>query len=125
MAAIKGQKEDKIFSKNTGYYCAVQSLDAIKALHDLGYVHRDIKPANFVIGLRGTVTCNTVFMVDFGIARKFLKEDGSIKTPRPKVKRLEWQYSVVIVFTHLDKVQGDCSLRTIGHTQTGRAGTQR
>lgn len=85
MADIKRRQRDRVFTQNTGYYCAVKSLEAIKDLHNLGYVHRDIKPANFVIGLRGTATYNNIFMVDFGIARKFVGADGSIKTPRQKV----------------------------------------
>ena len=56
-------------------------------MHDLGFLHRDIKPANFVIGAPGTKDANTVYVVDYGIARKILDAKGSMLTPRRKVKK--------------------------------------
>lgn len=72
-------------SPNTAFYCAVQTLEAIQQLHDLGYVHRDIKPSNFVIGRRETPDFNTIYIVDFGIARKYVDDRGRVKTPREQV----------------------------------------
>ncbi|KAF7638297.1 Protein kinase domain-containing protein [Meloidogyne graminicola] len=86
LADIKRGRQHKIFSPSTGYYCAIQSLEAIRDLHDLGYVHRDIKPGNFVIGLPRTQFQNIVYMVDFGIARKFIGADGRIRNPRDRTK---------------------------------------
>ncbi|CAK5097561.1 unnamed protein product [Meloidogyne enterolobii] len=83
---IKRAYRKRIFSPNTAYYCAIQSIDAIKEMHDLGFLHRDIKPANFVIGMQGSKYCNTVFVVDYGIARKILDAKGSMLTPRRKIK---------------------------------------
>jgi len=48
-------------------------------------LHRDIKPANFVLGRARTNDWNTVYMVDFGIARKCVDEHGHMLTPRGKV----------------------------------------
>uniref|UniRef100_A0A914N1Y9 non-specific serine/threonine protein kinase n=1 Tax=Meloidogyne incognita TaxID=6306 RepID=A0A914N1Y9_MELIC len=83
---IKRAYRKRIFSPNTAYYCAIQSIDAIKEMHDLGFLHRDIKPANFVIGAPGSKNANTVYVVDYGIARKFLDAKGSMLTPRRKIK---------------------------------------
>uniref|UniRef100_A0A914M1D1 non-specific serine/threonine protein kinase n=1 Tax=Meloidogyne incognita TaxID=6306 RepID=A0A914M1D1_MELIC len=83
---IKRAYRKRIFSPNTAYYCAIQSIDAIKELHDLGFLHRDIKPANFVIGMAGTKNADMVFVVDYGIARKILDAKGSMLTPRRKIK---------------------------------------
>ena len=49
-------------------------LDAIEELHDRGYIHRDIKPSNFVMG-KGK-TRNKVFMVDFGLGKVHLTNNG-------------------------------------------------
>lgn len=86
LADIKRRRQERIFSQNTGYYCAQECLEAIRDLHNLGFVHRDIKPANFVIGQRRKQNFNMVFMVDFGIAREFKDKQGSMKTPREKTK---------------------------------------
>ncbi|CAP29899.2 Protein CBG10487 [Caenorhabditis briggsae] len=53
--------------RSTPYIIAIQSLEAVRDLHALGYLHRDIKPANFAVGLGPTEP--TVFMLDFGICR--------------------------------------------------------
>ncbi|KAL7079131.1 hypothetical protein ACQ4LE_001234 [Meloidogyne hapla] len=83
---IKRGYRKRIFSANTAYYCAIQAIDAIKEMHELGFLHRDIKPANFVIGAPGSRNANTVYVVDYGIARKFLDQNGSMLTPRRKIK---------------------------------------
>ncbi|CAO4377293.1 unnamed protein product [Caenorhabditis nigoni] len=73
--------------RSTPYIIAIQSLEAVRDLHALGYLHRDIKPANFAVGLGPTEP--TVFMLDFGICRSFL--DPATKqhrAPRKSVKFL-------------------------------------
>nr|ACI49033.1 hypothetical protein Cbre_JD06.004 [Caenorhabditis brenneri] len=73
--------------RSTPYIVAIQSLEAVRDLHNLGYLHRDIKPANFAVGFGPTEP--TVFMLDFGIGRSFL--DPTTKqhrAPRKSVKFL-------------------------------------
>ncbi|CAD8056089.1 unnamed protein product [Paramecium sonneborni] len=48
---------------------AEQLLDIIEEVHKRGVIHRDIKPENILMG-RGNDT-NTVYLVDFGISKKF------------------------------------------------------
>ena len=52
----------------------IQMLELIKYIHSCGYIHRDIKPDNFVIGYGND--CNKLYMIDFGIAKKYLKKNG-------------------------------------------------
>ncbi|KAF7639178.1 Protein kinase domain-containing protein [Meloidogyne graminicola] len=104
---IKRTYRRRIFSANTAYYCAIQAIDAIKGMHELGFLHRDIKPANFVIGASGTRSENTVYVVDYGIARKFLDANGSMLTPRKKATQNK------LIFKN--QIQGHCSLRTCDH----------
>jgi serine/threonine protein kinase len=43
-------------------------------------VHRDIKPANFVLGLNSPQ--EEVTLVDFGLAKEHISEDGEVYPPR-------------------------------------------
>ena len=64
-------------------------LIAIQEVHDAGYIHRDIKPSNFVMG-----TCkerNQVYLVDFGLGKLHLKEDG---TPLEERKNMNFRGTV-------------------------------
>ncbi|CAI2334310.1 unnamed protein product [Caenorhabditis sp. 36 PRJEB53466] len=74
------------FSKHTAFNVAIQTVQAVKDLHSIGYLHRDIKPANYAVGLAESE--GTVYMLDFGIAKLFLDESGNHKIKRKKVKFL-------------------------------------
>ncbi|GMT21970.1 hypothetical protein PFISCL1PPCAC_13267, partial [Pristionchus fissidentatus] len=49
-----------------------QTLEAIAALHECGWLHRDIKPENFAVGR--PPKDNVIFMLDFGITKNYLDE---------------------------------------------------
>ncbi|KIH64909.1 hypothetical protein ANCDUO_04773 [Ancylostoma duodenale] len=57
------------YSRSTVIQCSIQTLIAVRDLHGIGYLHRDIKPQNYAVGLGEQQ--NTVYMLDFGIARKY------------------------------------------------------
>ena len=56
---------DKRLSLSTTVLLGVQIVEAIRKMHELGYIHRDIKPSNCCIGLHDERTC---FLLDFGLA---------------------------------------------------------
>lgn len=58
-----------------------QCLEAIEAIHSIGYLHRDIKPSNFAIGSQEKLR-SVVYMLDFGLCRYYLNRDGSLKIAR-------------------------------------------
>ena len=45
-------------------------LEAVKSLHDVGFIHRDIKEDNF------RVNQGKVFLVDLGSSKEFKDEDS-------------------------------------------------
>lgn len=46
-------------------------LDTVESFHKSGYIHNDIKPDNF------RIKANNFYIVDFGIAKSYKKEDGT------------------------------------------------
>lgn len=56
------------FSSATVAMVALQVLDRLEHLHDLGYIHRDIKPDNILVGEYGQRNQTTIYLVDFGNA---------------------------------------------------------
>ncbi|VDP67991.1 unnamed protein product, partial [Schistosoma mattheei] len=57
------------FSAKTVLTLAEQMLWRIECVHYRGLIHRDIKPDNFLMGIGPH--CNRVFIVDFGLAKRF------------------------------------------------------
>ncbi|MFH4973994.1 hypothetical protein AB6A40_000703 [Gnathostoma spinigerum] len=55
----------------------LQCLHAIEELHSVGFLSQDVKPSNFLVGCPGPQQ-RTIFMIDFGISRRFRSKKGSI-----------------------------------------------
>ncbi|KAL3088945.1 hypothetical protein niasHS_009619 [Heterodera schachtii] len=61
---------------------SIQMLAALRGLHTVGYLHRDIKPGNSTIGRPESNEIRLLYLIDFGMARKYIKDDGSQHRPR-------------------------------------------
>uniref|UniRef100_A0A0M3HXZ7 Protein kinase domain-containing protein n=1 Tax=Ascaris lumbricoides TaxID=6252 RepID=A0A0M3HXZ7_ASCLU len=66
------EQYERRFSLSTAIRVGIECLTAIEELHRCGYLSRDIKPGNFAIGLREYHQNKTVFLLDFGLAKKYL-----------------------------------------------------
>jgi len=57
------------FTMKTVLMLADQMLCRIEFVHNKNFIHRDIKPDNFLMGIGRH--CNKLFLVDFGLAKKY------------------------------------------------------
>ncbi|KAI6190309.1 hypothetical protein M3Y97_00103500 [Aphelenchoides bicaudatus] len=69
-------------SMGTAIGCAIQCLEALEDLHAIGYLHRDIKPGNYTIGRVELGEQRKIYILDFGMCRKFIDEQGCVRKPR-------------------------------------------
>lgn len=74
LLALCGHK----FTLKTVLMLADQMLETMDFIHSKDYVHRDIKPDNFVIGRPGTEKENQIYLLDFGLAKKFHRQRFSV-----------------------------------------------
>jgi len=83
-------------------------LRALQEVHKAGFLHRDIKPGNFVLGTLQSGNPRAVMLIDYGLSRRHLKADGSVK---PKRQQARWVGSrrYMSLNTHLRKDQGTFS----------------
>lgn len=70
------------FTLSTSLRLGYQCLEAIEVMHSVGLLHRDIKPSNYALGLNDTDRRN-VYLLDFGLVRRFKLKDGKKRNPRP------------------------------------------
>jgi len=57
------------FTMKTVLMLADQMIGRVEYVHNKNFIHRDIKPDNFLMGIGRH--CNKLFMIDFGLAKKY------------------------------------------------------
>ncbi|CAD5211740.1 unnamed protein product [Bursaphelenchus okinawaensis] len=89
MSLVGKSLQDLRKDNENGYMttgCAVsvsmQCLEALEDLHNIGYLHRDIKPGNYAVGRAELNELRKVYILDFGMCRKYTDDNGVIKKPR-------------------------------------------
>ena len=61
----------------------LQCLDALRDLHQAGWLHRDVKPSNWALGLSRD-SLRVIKLLDFGLARRFVDGAGAVKPARDR-----------------------------------------
>lgn len=97
------KKSNRSFPPKTTLMIGLQILERIEYIHTKGFIHRDIKPDNFLIGKDND--SSTVFMIDFGLAKKYRNKDGE-HIPYKDNKNLTGTARYASVNTHLGIEQG-------------------
>ena len=91
--------KNKKFTLKTCYMIFIQILTRLKNIHNLGYIHRDLKPENFLINLH--VRDNTIFLIDFGLSKKFIDPNTKSHIPFKKDKPITGTIRYISINTHL------------------------
>ncbi|MCQ2818680.1 MAG: protein kinase [archaeon] len=76
----------QIFTLKTVAQIGYQMMNIMEFIHSKHIIHRDIKPDNFVMGLEGKN--NILFLVDFGLAKKYRSYTTLEQYPLIKKKKL-------------------------------------
>ena len=74
------------FSLKTVLMLADQMLSCVEFIHNKNFIHRDIKPDNFVMGVGPCA--NQVFIIDFGLAKKYRDQHSHMHIPYMEGKSL-------------------------------------
>ncbi|OUC41787.1 hypothetical protein D917_10697, partial [Trichinella nativa] len=81
LTELRRSMKHRKFTLATTINLGIQMLEALRDLHEIGYVHRDIKGSNYTIGINADDKRN-VYLIDFGMARRYKTEKGILIPPR-------------------------------------------
>ena len=107
------QSPGKKMSIKTVCLLGIEMLKILKYIHDKNYIHRDIKPDNFAIGYSEP---NNLFLLDFGLAKKYRSSRTLEQKPMQKNKKLTGtaRYASINALRGYDQSRRD-DLESVGY----------
>ena len=104
----------KKFSFKTGAMLAYQMISVLQYVHEKHVIHRDIKPDNFVLG-SGELNAY-LYLVDFGLAKKYRSSKTLKQYPYIKKKKLTGtaRYASIHAMEEMEQSRRD-DLEAVGY----------
>lgn len=93
------------FSLRTILKIADQVLDRVEFLHSRNYIHRDIKPDNFLVGRVNGPKQSVIYMIDYGLAKKYRDPRTHQHIPYRENKNLTGTARYASISAHLGSEQ--------------------
>jgi len=87
------------FTMKTTLLVADQMVARIEYVHNKLFIHRDIKPDNFLMGIGPH--CNKIFLIDFGLAKKYMDNRTRTHIPYREDKNLTGTARYAAINAHL------------------------
>ncbi|KJH47159.1 hypothetical protein DICVIV_06747 [Dictyocaulus viviparus] len=80
LTELRKAQTERRFSVHTTVRIGIQVIEALKFVHDLGFLHRDVKPSNMCVGIGEHR--RIIYLVDFGMTRQFRLQSGELRKER-------------------------------------------